>query len=154
MPKQKRKYNPRKLHDRAYNFTYEIRVWSGTTDAGKLKECYGFAFSTKDTLPKANAYAFNVSTTIWARLTLGMLLNVPAESSGLLEEILPAESVEVIEAIRASLKAPCYGQLVRLSSLASPQEEIMAQYGTENDGRFEVIESTDCAKAAIERLSA
>ncbi len=153
MPKQKRKYNPRKLHDRAYNFTYEIRVWSGATDEGKLDDCYGFAFPVTNTLLKADKYAFDLAITIWARLTLGMMETEAIETSQILEEILPAESIEIIDQIRASLKPPCYGQLVRFPCLAYPGEK-RAEYGTVNDGRFKERNAVDCAMATIQRLSA
>ena len=153
MPKKQRKYNPNKLRDRVYPFTYEIRVWSGTTDEGKLKDCYGFAFPVTDTLLKADKYAFDLAITIWARMTLGMMPESPIETSELLETILPPESIDLIDQIRSALKTPCYGQLVRLPYLAFPGEK-MAEYGTVNDGRFKEKNAIDCAKATIQRLSA
>lgn len=153
MPK-KRKYNPNKLRDRAYNFTFEIRIWSGATDEGKLEDCYGFCFPVTTTLLKADKYAFDFGITIWARLTLGLSPEFPAvETSNMLETILPMETIDLIDQIRESLQTPCYGQLVRLPSIAYPGEK-MAEYGTVNDGRFKEKNAVESATATIQRLSA
>lgn len=154
MPKKQRKYNPHKLKTKTYPFSYEIRIWSGTTTEGKIKDAYGFTFPVVGTLTEADKYAFDLSVTIWGRLTLGMVPKDATESAELLEAILPAESIEIIDRIRENLQPPCYGQLVRLSNLVRNDEEIRAQFGTVNDGNWQIIETIDCAKATIQRLSA
>ncbi len=135
-------------------WVYELRIWEGLKPGTKDNVLCAIPFPVEMPLLAADAYAFDFAVALWGYLTVNVAVIKAERSAAELLELIPAEMVPELDAIRDSFEGMVYGQLVRLDK-PFVLGQIRANFGLDpNSGDWDVVDAVASVQKVQKTLEA